>query len=95
MLPKEIGCTIRDLWIEFENNDSKEAKFAHALDKLEAQIQHNEADISTWLEWEVKRALGGLREVCEPFAVTAHLNELVEQESRKKIEESGILIPEN
>lgn len=25
---------------------------ANALDKLEAQIQHNEADISTWLDVE-------------------------------------------
>jgi putative hydrolases of HD superfamily len=94
LLPESPSSMIRSSWLEFEENESKEAKFAHALDKLEAQIQHNEADISTWLSWEIKRALGGLQEVCSPFAATAAMNELVERESRQKFKDAGIDVGE-
>jgi putative hydrolase of HD superfamily len=52
MLDKETGEKFHSLWHEFENKETNEAKVANALDKLEAQIQHNEADISTWLDIE-------------------------------------------
>lgn len=47
-----LGDEIFNLWIEFENKQTFEAKVANALDKLEAQLQHNEADICTWLDIE-------------------------------------------
>lgn len=56
LLPESTGEMVGALWHEFEDNLSVESQFAHALDKLEAQIQHNEADISTWLDWEIERA---------------------------------------
>ncbi|RKP49767.1 HD domain-containing protein [Pararobbsia silviterrae] len=52
MLPADVGDEIESLWEEFEVADTYEAKVAVALDKLEAQLQHNEADISTWKEIE-------------------------------------------
>jgi len=52
MLPLGLGQEVEALWNEFEAAESYEAKVAVALDKLEAQMQHNEADISTWLEVE-------------------------------------------
>ena len=51
-LDKELGQHVHDLWHEFEDKVSYEAKVANAIDKLEVQLQHNEADISTWLEIE-------------------------------------------
>lgn len=48
----ETGERFHALWHEFELKQSNEAKVANALDKLEAQIQHNEADIATWLDIE-------------------------------------------
>ncbi|MGB4776696.1 MAG: HD domain-containing protein [Daejeonella sp.] len=51
-LDKELGQHVYDLWHEFEDKISYEAKVANAIDKLEVQLQHNEADISTWLEIE-------------------------------------------
>ncbi|NCD71892.1 HD domain-containing protein [Mucilaginibacter agri] len=51
-LDNQTGEKFYELWHEFENKQSNEAKVANALDKLEAQIQHNEADISTWLDIE-------------------------------------------
>lgn len=51
-LDKELGQHVYDLRHEFEDKISYEAKVANAIDKLEVQLQHNEADISTWLEIE-------------------------------------------
>jgi putative hydrolase of HD superfamily len=46
------GQEIYDLFYEFEHKETYEAKVAGALDKLEVQLQHNHADISTWEEIE-------------------------------------------
>ena len=40
------------MFYEFEDKDTYEAKVANALDKLEVQLQHNHADLSTWEEIE-------------------------------------------
>lgn len=49
------GQEIYDLFYEFENKETYEAKVANALDKLEVQLQHNHADFSTWedIEYEM------------------------------------------
>src|SRR5882757_2908464 len=46
------GQEVYDLFHEFENKETYEAKVANALDKLEVQLQHNHADFSTWEEIE-------------------------------------------
>lgn len=51
-LPKTTADELIELWQEFEQRKTAEAKFAVALDKLEVLIQHNEADIKTWDEKE-------------------------------------------
>lgn len=52
-LPSDLASEILELWEEFESQQTIEAKFATALDKLEVVIQHNEADLSTWNEKEL------------------------------------------
>jgi putative hydrolase of HD superfamily len=47
-LPSPEGATVRDLWLEFEEGRTPEARFARALDHLEVQVQHNLADFATW-----------------------------------------------
>ena len=47
-LPKEKGDEIIALWEEFEKKETPEAKFANSLDKVEAVMQHNLSNISTW-----------------------------------------------
>ncbi|QFI39131.1 HD domain-containing protein [Moritella marina ATCC 15381] len=51
-LPAFVGDDIYNLWWEYESNSTYESKIAHALDKIEAQAQHNEAGIETWVEEE-------------------------------------------
>jgi len=51
-LAETNGQEIYDLFYEFEEKQTYEAKVANALDKLEVQLQHNHADFSTWEEIE-------------------------------------------
>ncbi len=51
-LKETNGQEIYDLFYEFENKKTYEAKIANVLDKLEVQLQHNHADFSTWEEIE-------------------------------------------
>lgn len=48
----EHGDNLYTLWQEGEAKQTYEAKVANAIDKLEAQLQHNEAAIETWLPIE-------------------------------------------
>jgi len=47
-LPKNKAEEIIALWKEFERNKTKEAKFANSLDKIEAVMQHNLSNITSW-----------------------------------------------
>ena len=51
-LNQPIGEEIKHLWIEYDNNQTIEAKVVKALDKIEAQIQHNQAGLDSWREIE-------------------------------------------
>lgn len=50
MLGSETGDELFTLWEEYEEGTSPEARVAKALDKLEGNIQHNEAPLETWIE---------------------------------------------
>lgn len=43
LLPEDQGDFLKSLWMEFEKNETKEAKFAHAMDNL-LPIVLNDAD---------------------------------------------------
>ncbi len=89
ILGDEHGQKIYDYWFEFEGKDTYEAKVANALDKLEAQIQHNEADMETWLpiEHEMTFMLGKHTDF-DP--VLTELKNLIEQEGEQKLAAAGI-----
>ncbi len=89
LLGRNGGQQFYDVWMEFEQKETYEAKVAHALDKLEAQIQQNEADIRTWLpiEHQMVFMLG------EYTAFDPALDELrkrVEAEGEKKLQAANI-----
>jgi putative hydrolases of HD superfamily len=85
LLPESVGVKIQQLWEEFEARETLESRIANALDKLEAQIQHNEAALDTWVEWERQRVHSGLREVglCHPSI--SSLTESIVREATEKI----------
>lgn len=51
-LPAQTSGEFSELLAEMKVMETPEAKIYKALDKLEAVIQHNESDISTWLPLE-------------------------------------------
>lgn len=88
-LKGDLGRDVYNLWIEFEHKQTYEAKVANALDKLEAQIQHNEADISTWIEIEYEMSfMMGKHTDFSP--VLTQLKELIEEEAEDKLRRAGI-----
>lgn len=84
-LPEPYRAEISGILKELEENETKEAKLTHALDKMEALIQHNEAPIDTWLplEYELQKVYGN--EECEAFDYTKALRDRVRRDSEEKI----------
>jgi len=56
-LPEDTKAEFSELLAEMNAQETREAKIYKALDKLEAVIQHDEADISTWLPLEYELQL--------------------------------------
>lgn len=59
-LPSGYREKLLELFLEMNELQTLEAKIYKALDKMEAIIQHNEADLSTWipLEYELNLSYG-------------------------------------
>jgi putative hydrolases of HD superfamily len=85
----ETGQLFYDYWFEFERKATYEAKVANALDKLEAQIQHNEADIETWLPIEFDM-LFMLDKHTDFDPVLTDFKDLIVNEGILKLQASGI-----
>ena len=83
------GQEIYDLFYEFENKESYESKVANAFDKLEVQLQHNHADISTWeeIEYDMTFMMDKHTEFDETIAL---LKKLIEDEGDLKMKSAGI-----
>lgn len=59
-LPQPFADEMQALYQEMEERKTLEARIYKALDNLEALIQHNESDISTWipLEYDLQMTYG-------------------------------------
>ena len=74
------------LYDEIYNLSSKEARAMNAIDKLEAVISHNEADINTWLplEFELNAKYG--KDECDEFIYLKQLRDCLKNNTQKKID---------
>lgn len=54
LLPKEQAKEFIEVWEEFEAGETKEAKFAKAMDRLEPLLQNTSNSGGTWTEFNVK-----------------------------------------
>jgi putative hydrolase of HD superfamily len=50
MLPAEQGAALRVLWEEFEAHESADARFAHAVDRLQPVLLNHANDGGPWTE---------------------------------------------
>lgn len=90
LLADETGQEIYDLWYEFEERQTNEAKFATALDHLEVQIQHNQADISTWETLEYGLVYTKMDVPCKHDAFLQKLCVAVKHQSEEKLRRAGV-----
>ena len=87
-LPETQRIEISALFSEMREMKTTEAKLVKALDKLEAVISHNEADLSTWipLEYELNLIYG--EDECKDFDYLVKLRKILKDISLNKIADS-------
>lgn len=56
-LPSKLADEYFELYKEFEEGETKEAKFAQAIDKIESQLQVLDTDLSNWKDPNLKEEL--------------------------------------
>lgn len=86
-LPGDYSREVKALFDEMEALETLEAKIYKALDKMEALIQHNEADISTWLPLEYELNLVYGTEQVQFSEYFKKLKEEINQDTLDKIAE--------
>ncbi len=84
-LPTPYSTELKALYAEMDALETDEAKLYKALDKLEAVIQHNESDISTWLPREYELNLTYADESVAFSEYLTTLREVLRQETKDKI----------
>ena len=84
-LPEYQKNQMSSLLEEMEALETKEAKLYKALDKMEAVIQHNESDISSWLplEYDLQLTYGSGEVAFSPYL--KELKKHIEAWTRDKI----------
>ena len=87
--PEPAKNQFEELLAEMNAMQTDEARLYKALDNLEAVIQHNESDISTWLplEYDLQLTYGADKVGFSPYlqALKAEIDEI----TRRKIAEEG------
>ena len=86
-LPEPFASEMQALYREMEERQTLEARIYKALDNLEALIQHNESDISTWipLEYDLQMTYGNDKVQFSEYLT--RLRDQVREDSKCKIAE--------
>lgn len=88
-LPEAQWREMNRLFTEMTTMNTAEAKLCKALDKCEALLQHNEADISSWLPLEYDLQMTYGQAECDCFDFTRTLRDELAADSRAKIQDSN------
>ena len=94
MLSEKEGVEFLELWTEFENRTTPEAKFATALDNLEVQFQHNIADFKTWEPVECDLVYTKMAPSCKYDAFLEKFCEAIISQAEEKMKDAGVDIEE-
>lgn len=87
-LPAPYNTEMIALYKEMETRQTLEGKLFKALDGLEAVIQHNEADLSTWSDNEYEVNLNYAEEKCDFSPYLRQLRIIIKNETVNKIEKN-------
>lgn len=93
-LPTELAEELCDLWHEFEDCLTLEARCAKALDNLEAQLQHNIAPIESWEPREYMLVFTKMDRWCGHDQALKALCEVIKRDACLKMEAAGINLAE-
>lgn len=87
-LPEPYNKEMLELYEEMNERKSLEAKIYKAIDSLEAVVQHNFSDISTWLpnEYELNKTYAYDKVSFSDYLMS--LRQAIREQTDKKIEES-------
>ena len=88
-LDSPTGNDLFHLWEEYEKGSTYNARFAKAIDKLEANIAHNESPIETWTENDQNWTFA-IDDYCILDPVLETLCEKVRDEGVAKMIKAGI-----
>lgn len=89
MLPEPYRARLSSIFKEVEEKETKESRLLQAMDKLEALIQHNEADLSTWLPLEYELQLTYGQEQTKDIPYMKKLRQRVYEDSVEKMKAAG------
>lgn len=92
-LPEPYRGQVRSLFDEMNAMETVESRIWKALDKLEAVIQHNEADISTWIPLEYQLNLTYGDEQVRFSEFFRRVRSLARENSERKIAEFSDIPP--
>ncbi|MDT8717122.1 HD domain-containing protein [Clostridium sp. 19966] len=84
-LPQPYKTELLELFLEMNKQETVEAKIYKALDKMEALIQHNEADLSTWIPLEYEANLWYGKKEVEFSDYMKELKQTIYEDSIEKI----------
>lgn len=103
LLPEPLNERIYDLFMEYENRETREAKIVWALDKTEANLQsnqHHDGDIRYWAdeeggEWYYERATTANPQIAAIGEdILLELEQATIELTRNNIEKCGIIPPQ-
>lgn len=86
-LPQPCQQEMQELYAEMAARETLEAKIYKAIDNMEAVIQHNLSDISTWipLEYELNQTYGTDKVAFSPYM--RQLRAITREDTIRKIQE--------
>ncbi len=93
-LPEPQRTWLSMLYAEMDARQSLEARIFKALDGMEAVIQHNEADLSTWAENEYALNMSYCDDRVGFSDYLTELREAIRDDTRAKLTEAGVEPPE-
>ncbi len=88
-LPEPYAAEMAGLFEEMARRSTIEAKIFKAIDGLEALIQHNESDLSTWIPREYELNLTYAQDKVEFSPYLVALRQDIREETLRKIEREG------
>lgn len=88
-LDEPFRTELLNLFVEMEEQKTKESKLYKAIDKLEVLDQHNLADLSTWIELEYTLNLTHGEKQVAYNEKLKEIKAVINEETRNKINKKG------